>query len=159
MWMTKAGSSSSGWTSGTSEVPTGMAPGRGGVEQAVMPRPDADQPLLPSVLDRLIDLEPRVSSEPPAARPRVLAQIKSAVRRDLDGAFLVHQRAWRAVRDADRRPQRLLTTDPARVAAPRLAPRDVVPESLDRTRELERLRFEICNGGWCVELEPQKARS
>jgi type VI secretion system protein ImpF len=49
-----------------------------------MPRPDSDQPLLPSVLDRLIDLEPKVSSEPPAARSRVLAQIKAAVRRDLE---------------------------------------------------------------------------
>jgi type VI secretion system protein ImpF len=49
-----------------------------------MPHPDADQPLLPSVLDRLIDLEPRVSTEPPAGRARQLAQIKEAVKRDLE---------------------------------------------------------------------------
>jgi type VI secretion system protein ImpF len=49
-----------------------------------MPHPDADQPLLPSVLDRLIDLEPRVSTEPPAGRARQLAQIKESVKRDLE---------------------------------------------------------------------------
>jgi type VI secretion system protein ImpF len=49
-----------------------------------MPHPDADQPLLTSVLDRLIDLEPRVSTEPPAGRARQLAQIKEAVKRDLE---------------------------------------------------------------------------
>jgi type VI secretion system protein ImpF len=49
-----------------------------------MPRVDADQPLLPSVLDRLIDLEPKVSTEPQAARAHLLAQIKAAVKRDLE---------------------------------------------------------------------------
>lgn len=49
-----------------------------------MPRVDADQPLLPSVLDRLIDLEPRVSTEPPASRPRRLAQLKESIKRDLE---------------------------------------------------------------------------
>lgn len=49
-----------------------------------MPRVDADQPLLPSVLDRLIDLEPKVATEPQAARSRLLAQIKAAVKRDLE---------------------------------------------------------------------------
>src|SRR6187551_624857 len=49
-----------------------------------MPRVDADQPLLPSVLDRLIDLEPKVPTEPQPARSRLLAQIKAAVKRDLE---------------------------------------------------------------------------
>lgn len=49
-----------------------------------MPRPAADLPLTPSVLDRLIDAEPRNASEAPAARPRLLAQIKAAVTRDLE---------------------------------------------------------------------------
>ena len=49
-----------------------------------MPRVDADQPLLPSVLDRLIDLEPKVSTEPQAVRSQMLAQIKAAVKRDLE---------------------------------------------------------------------------
>jgi type VI secretion system protein ImpF len=49
-----------------------------------MPRPDAEQPLVPSVLDRLIDFEPRVSTEPPASRPRTLAQWKESVKRDLE---------------------------------------------------------------------------
>jgi type VI secretion system protein ImpF len=49
-----------------------------------MPRPDAEQPLVPSVLDRLVDFEPRVSTEPPASRPRALAQLKESVKRDLE---------------------------------------------------------------------------
>jgi type VI secretion system protein ImpF len=50
----------------------------------MMPRPEADVPLVPSILDRVIDLEPRVSTEPPAARARQLAQIKESVKRDLE---------------------------------------------------------------------------
>jgi len=49
-----------------------------------MPRHDADPPLNPSVLDRLIDLEPRISTEPPAGRAGQLARIKEAVKRDLE---------------------------------------------------------------------------
>ncbi len=43
----------------------------------------------------------------------------------------------RAVRGADRRPQRLLAMQPARIPGARLASGDAIPESLDRTRELE----------------------
>ena len=49
-----------------------------------MPRVAADQSLQPSVLDRLLDQEPQVSSEPQAARSQQLAQIKAAVKRDLE---------------------------------------------------------------------------
>jgi type VI secretion system protein ImpF len=47
-------------------------------------KPDAEQPLVPSVLDRLVDLEPRISTEPPTSRPRSLAQLKESVKRDLE---------------------------------------------------------------------------
>ncbi|QDV32769.1 type VI secretion system baseplate subunit TssE [Tautonia plasticadhaerens] len=49
-----------------------------------MARPEPDQPLLPSVLDRLIDLEPGTTTE---ARPRAsarLEELKRSVRRDLE---------------------------------------------------------------------------
>jgi len=49
-----------------------------------MPRPGSAQKLLASVLDRLIDEEPKVSSEPAAEPIRSLAQVKAAVRRDLE---------------------------------------------------------------------------
>jgi type VI secretion system protein ImpF len=49
-----------------------------------MPRPDIEQPLVPSVLDRLVDLEPKISTEPPASRSRSLVQVKDAVKRDLE---------------------------------------------------------------------------
>jgi type VI secretion system protein ImpF len=37
-----------------------------------------------SVLDRLIDLEPKMSQEPPKSRSQSLAELKQAVRRDLE---------------------------------------------------------------------------
>jgi len=49
-----------------------------------MPRPDSEQPLVPSLLDRLIDLEPKISTEPAASRSRSLVQVKEAVKRDLE---------------------------------------------------------------------------
>jgi type VI secretion system protein ImpF len=49
-----------------------------------MSRPDLQQPLVPSLLDRLIDLEPGISTEPPASRIGSAAQVKEAVRRDLE---------------------------------------------------------------------------
>ena len=43
-----------------------------------------DQLLLPSVLDRLIDLEPQVHREAPQGRNQLLRELKQAVRRDLE---------------------------------------------------------------------------
>ena len=49
-----------------------------------MARPDSQQDLLPSVLDRLIDREPKVSTEPQAGRSLHPAQLKELVKRDLE---------------------------------------------------------------------------
>ena len=49
-----------------------------------MPRHDGEPNLVPSLLDRLIDDEPRISSEPEAKRSATLAQLKASVRRDLE---------------------------------------------------------------------------
>jgi type VI secretion system protein ImpF len=49
-----------------------------------MPRIESDLRTTPSVLDRLIDLEPGLSSEPPASRQKSLRQLKDSVRRDLE---------------------------------------------------------------------------
>jgi type VI secretion system protein ImpF len=43
-----------------------------------------DQPLLPSVLDRLLDDDPTVSRDPPRNRHQVLRELKQSVRRDLE---------------------------------------------------------------------------
>ena len=43
-----------------------------------------DLGLMPSVLDRLIDLEPKISTEPARNRFDTLEDLKSAVRRDLE---------------------------------------------------------------------------
>lgn len=43
-----------------------------------------DQPLIPSVLDRLLDFEPDASREAPRSRNQVLRELKLSVRRDLE---------------------------------------------------------------------------
>jgi type VI secretion system protein ImpF len=52
----------------------------------------ADQPLIPSVLDRLIDNEPDVSREAPQSRGQVLREMKAAVQRDLENLLNTRQR-------------------------------------------------------------------
>src|SRR5262245_7495839 len=49
-----------------------------------MPEIRPDQPLIPSVLDRLIDQEPDVRREAPRGRNQVLRDLKQSVRRDLE---------------------------------------------------------------------------
>lgn len=49
-----------------------------------MSRFDREIRVTPSVLDRLIDLEPRQSSEPPITLSTSVADLKQAVRRDLE---------------------------------------------------------------------------
>lgn len=44
----------------------------------------ADQPLVPSVLDRLIDEQPRATREPVKTRNQVLRELKQSLRRDLE---------------------------------------------------------------------------
>jgi type VI secretion system protein ImpF len=52
------------------------------------------QPLIPSVLDRLIDASPTVTRETPKTRTQVLRDLKMSVRRDLEN--LLNTR-WRCV--------------------------------------------------------------
>ena len=49
-----------------------------------MPPIGPDRPLLPSVLDRLLDSEPTVRREPPRSRNQSLRELKQSVRRDLE---------------------------------------------------------------------------
>jgi type VI secretion system protein ImpF len=51
-----------------------------------------DQPLLPSVLDRLLDDEPGVKREPPPRRHQVLRELKLSVRRDLENLLNTRRR-------------------------------------------------------------------
>ena len=64
-----------------------------------MPRPDADQPLIPSILDRMIDQEPNVSQESAVGRASGLAELKEAVKRDLE--WLLNSRRLLADLPAD----------------------------------------------------------
>ena len=49
-----------------------------------MPRPKADQPLVSSVLDRLLDDRPGATGENLKTRNQVLRELKRSVRRDLE---------------------------------------------------------------------------
>jgi type VI secretion system protein ImpF len=49
-----------------------------------MAKPRADQPLVPSVLDRLLDYEPGVAREVTRTRTQLLNDLKQSVRRDLE---------------------------------------------------------------------------
>jgi type VI secretion system protein ImpF len=49
-----------------------------------MPRTDNEIRVVPSVLDRLLDYEPEVASEPAPSRAKSLRQMKQSVRRDLE---------------------------------------------------------------------------
>jgi type VI secretion system protein ImpF len=49
-----------------------------------MPPIRPDQPLVPSVLDRLLDESPEASTEPPKNRAQLLRELKLSVRRDLE---------------------------------------------------------------------------
>jgi len=52
-----------------------------------------DQPLLPSVLDRLLDYEPSVRREAPKSRAQLLRELKQSVRRDLENLLNTRVRA------------------------------------------------------------------
>jgi type VI secretion system protein ImpF len=57
-----------------------------------MARIDLDQPLLPSILDRLLDAHPEASRDPPKSRGQTLAEMRRAVRRDLEALLNTRQR-------------------------------------------------------------------
>lgn len=58
-----------------------------------MSRVPNDRPLIPSVLDRLIDLEPHNRTEAPMNRTQVLQQMKESVGRDLQALLNTRCRA------------------------------------------------------------------
>lgn len=56
-----------------------------------MPRTGNEIRVVPSVLDRLLDTEPEVSSESAVSRGKNLEQLKQSVRRDLQSLFNTRQ--------------------------------------------------------------------
>ncbi len=58
-----------------------------------MSRIRSDQPLMPSVLDRLLDDEPDVRTEPTSSQAQVLRQVRNSVRRDLENLLNTRCRA------------------------------------------------------------------
>jgi len=57
-----------------------------------MARISLDQPLLPSVLDRLLDADPGAKRDAPKPRGQHLADMRRAVRRDLEALLNARQR-------------------------------------------------------------------
>jgi type VI secretion system protein ImpF len=58
-----------------------------------MAKIQADQPLVPSVLDRLLDDEPEVKREAPRTRNQLLRELKQSVRRDLENLLNTRRRS------------------------------------------------------------------
>lgn len=58
-----------------------------------MPSIPSEQPLVPSVLDRLLDDEPAVTREPMKARHQVLREMKLCLRRDLENLLNTRRRS------------------------------------------------------------------
>src|SRR4051812_2848814 len=52
----------------------------------------SDQPLMPSVLDRLLDDDPGVSAEPARNRSQLLRELKLSVRRDIESLLNARRR-------------------------------------------------------------------
>src|ERR1035437_5922875 len=50
----------------------------------MMAKTDPDVAVTPALLDRLIDLEPKVAADPPASRSQSVRQLKASLRRDLE---------------------------------------------------------------------------
>jgi len=70
-----------------------------------MARISLDQPLLPSVLDRLLDTDPAAKRDAPKPRGQHLAEMRRAVRRDLEALLNTRQRcvSWpEDLRELDR---------------------------------------------------------
>jgi type VI secretion system protein ImpF len=70
-----------------------------------MARISLDQPLLPSVFDRLLDADPGTKREAPKSRGQHLAEMRRAVRRDLEALLNTRQRcvSWPGdLRELDR---------------------------------------------------------
>jgi len=57
-----------------------------------MARTDHETRVTPSVLDRLLDFEPKASQESPKSRSKSLAELKQSVRRDLE--WLLNSRQY-----------------------------------------------------------------
>src|SRR4051812_5427916 len=58
-----------------------------------MAKIQADQPLLPSVLDRLLDDDPGTTRDPPRSRTQVMRELKLSVRRDLEDLLNTRRRS------------------------------------------------------------------
>lgn len=76
-----------------------------------MPRTGNDIRVIPSVLDRLLDHEPEISSEPVPSRAQGLRQMKQSVRRDLEWLLNARQSSS-VIRNAEHADGSSSTTSP-----------------------------------------------
>ena len=59
-------------------------------------RIDPTQPLVASVLDRLLDDDPAAAADPPKSRGQYLVELRQRLRRDVEALLNTHQ-CWRAL--------------------------------------------------------------
>ena len=74
-----------------------------------MPPVRPDQPLVPSVLDRLLDDDPGVSTEPARNRSQLLRDLKLSVRRDIENLLNARRRNITLPRELPELAQSLLS--------------------------------------------------
>jgi type VI secretion system protein ImpF len=74
-----------------------------------MARIDLDQPLLPSVLDRLLDSDPGSQRDVPKSRGQHLAEMRRSVRRDLEALLNTRQRCISWPKDLQELDQSLIS--------------------------------------------------
>jgi type VI secretion system protein ImpF len=94
---------------------------------------DSQMPLIPSLLDRLIDTEPDVSTEPLWSRSHTLSQLKESVRRDLENLLNTRQT----------RPDLFLKSGETARSILTYGVPDFTAQGLDATDEQQRLKEEI----------------
>lgn len=73
-----------------------------------MSRIDPDQPILASVLDRLLDEDPDAPADPPLSRGMHLARLRESLRRDIEALLNAHQYCLGVPRDLTELPASLL---------------------------------------------------
>ena len=98
-----------------------------------MSRFDSQLPLIPSLLDRLIDSEPDVSTEPLWSRSHTLGQLKESVRRDLENLLNTRQTRTDLFRQSSETAKSVLT-----YGVP-----DFTAQGMDSSHEQERLKEAI----------------
>lgn len=122
-----------------------------------MSRVTSTQPLLPSVLDRLIDTEPDVTTEPPWQQMQTLSQYRLCVLRDIENLLNARPAVLHVAETFQEVAQSVLTYGLPEFTAVEIGSRDQ-REQLRRAVEITIERFEPRLRDVHVALHPHASR-